>query len=151
MKSVLFLTLLLISFKSFSQDIEIPKKTWKIIVHTSLNKSDNFKSIGQFLIDNDCTIDKSNADFCTLATGAVPVKKSTIVNYYNIVCRDSAVVITGLLNTNISIELYGVKSESSLDKISFTGGAGSLYKKSFNAMNELAKKIPNNRIEYIAD
>ena len=149
MKALISMLFLLFALQSFSQ--EIPKKAWKIIVHTSMNKSDNYKAMGQFLIDNDCTIEKNNAEFGTYSTGAVPVKKSTVVNYYSIVCKDSVVVITGLMNANMSIELYGVKADSGTDKISFSGGAGSLYKKSFNAMNELAIKIPNKRIEYIAD
>ena len=151
MKNFILSTLILFSFQVFAQEVEIPKKAWKIIVHTSLNKADNYKSVGQFLIDNNCTIDKNNVDFGTLSTGPVPVKKSSIVNYYNIVCKDSAIVFSGLMNANMSFEMYGVKSESSLEKIENKGMMGSLYKKSFNAMNELAIKIPNTKIEYVIE
>ena len=67
-----------------------------------------------------------------------------------IAVRDSMIYVTGQTNADISITMYGVKSESEFEKISNKGARVSCMNIAFNHMNDFALKLGTN-VEYVSE
>ena len=137
-------TLIYVSVLGQNEIKEIPKGTTKIVVTTSHNQTDNFKQVLNFLLDNDFEIEKKDIELFTVRSGFKQLPKTG--NYYlNFRCKDGKIEITGKFNSDISIEIYGVKSESNLETIINKGMKGSIYYTSFLEMFKLSKLLGNDQ------
>ncbi len=139
MNKILILLFLFLSQNCFSQDI--PKKANTIIIHGL-----TYQTVIDTLLERNFTIDKRDTALKTLVTNPRTIKSMTIIVSARV--KDSSVIITGQVNFNIGITLGGVYTESSYDEIAYTGTMGSLYKKAFMILNNLALSF-NKPIEYL--
>lgn len=141
MKTFIVILLLVLSFSVNAQ--ECPKRTNKLIANTGLSKEDNFLKVGQTLIDNNFEIDVKDRDFYTIST------KQKMVNgtdgyALNFIIKDSIIILTGKIKSNIKITMYGVQSEGHWFRVENKGGLSNPFRQSFNEMYDLFKKISIN-------
>ena len=147
MKNLILLLIITCSIASFGQQ---PKKTWKIIVKNTLKADENFTLVGRTLIENDYFIDSKDKEFLTIKSGAREVGNVSGRYFLTIAVRDSMIYVTGQTNADISITMYGVKSESEFEKISNKGARVSCMNIAFNHMNDFALKLGTN-VEYVSE
>lgn len=143
MKStILFLLSLLLVNTTFAQPKikDIPKGTIKIIITTTQSPNENYTQVLNLLLDNDFEIEKRDFELFTIKTGLKPLPK-TGSYYLNLRCKDNTIQITGKFYSGISTEIYGVKSEDSVETIINKGMKGSIYKTAFIEMYKFTKKI----------
>jgi len=150
----LFFLIFFISQISLSQStsIENPsKKTWKILIKNNKSAEENFTLVGKTILENDFSIDKKDKEFLSIQTTPKSLEKLNATYYLNFAFKDSIIILTGMTKINISINLGGVTSESSYDKIINKGMSGSVNKESFNAMLKFAKLIPESQYEFVTN
>lgn len=132
-------------------EYEAPKKAWKIIVKNNLTADENFTLVGQTLADNDFVIDKKDKEFYTIKTVPKEVRKRrSDVYFLTFSIKNNSIAITGQFNTNISLNLGYIQSESSYSKITNKGMSDSSYKNSFNAMHSFAFLLGKD-LEYVTE
>jgi len=119
----------------------IPKGTYKIIINTGKNKSENFQLIGETLLSEDYQIDKANKDFFSITTVPKSHNKLNFSYVFNFIAKDTVIILTGTFKINASINLGSVTSEFSYDRIENKGQNGSPIKESFRTMIEFALKL----------
>lgn len=141
MKSIIIFELLLLLFTgSFAQ--EPPKNASKIIIIFNQPDSNALNNTLKVLTLQECVIDQVFYE-----TNIIKFTKSNDI--FSINCN--AVVITD--NTRVNkVMIYGnFHWDSPIigdGKIQNIGGKGSVYKKTFNYMNEIAKGFDNCSIKY---
>jgi len=162
MKSILTFVLILVSVSLFAQDDvygpaekksdgpQVPKKTWKILIKTSLSADENFTLVGRTLADNDLQIETKDKEFYTIKTAPQEVGKAMGRYFLNFSIRDKVIAVTGQANADISITVYGVKQETQFEKIINKGSRSSCMSLAFIKMNDFAQKLGND-VEYIVD
>ena len=171
MKNVILFLIVLCSFSAFAQkdkkpkydndgyvtdekegiDLQAPKKTWKIIVHNNLSADANFTLVGRTLIDNNYTIQIKDKEFYSIQTAPTDVSKKLPGSHFLIFSiKDSTIAVTGKFILNMSIGLYGAKTEPGYSKISNFGMKGSIAKESFLKMYSFGKLLGNN-LTYISE
>ena len=95
------------------------------------------------LLDNDFEIEKRDSELFTIKTGFKPLKRTG--NFYlNFRCKANSIEIKGYFNSGISVELYGVQSEDTLEEIVNRGMKGSVFKNAFIEMFNFSKLIGEN-------
>lgn len=122
---------------------EIPKKSDKIIVTSTLTAEQNFIKVKQQLADIGIDIATQDRDIFQIKTGDIATKWGGTL-YYVIFCKEGHIQITGNAKTGIKL---GLMDADPYSPIVFRGMKGSMTKESFMLMNEFAKKLGNN-IEY---
>ena len=76
-KPLIILSFIIFSLTTYSQDeIEIPKRTNKIILRTELNEKDNFKLILRILKENDFEIKQIDTTTYQIQTSQKKLEKS---------------------------------------------------------------------------
>jgi hypothetical protein len=143
MKKILItLSILIISFSSYSQDeVEIPKGTNKIILRTELNERDNVKLLLKILKDNDFEISKLDTTIFQIQTSQKKLEKSFSTYTLNFNVFNQLISVTGNKYTEIS--------PVTNDEIKNWGLKNSDPKLIFGKMNELCLKIVSqDKIEY---
>lgn len=149
MKKLIFVLLVVLNISAFGQ--EIPKRAWKIVIKNTLSADENFSLIGRTLADNDYIIESKDKEFGTIKTGIRSAPGNGSGRYFfTFSAREGAIAITGQTNSDISINLGGVRAESAFEKISNRGSKRSYMMKAFVLMNEFALKLGSNQ-EYITD
>ena len=155
-KTLIILSLIILSYTSYSQDeFEIPKGTNKIVLKTELNEKDNVKLLLRILKENDFDIQKIDTTTFQVQTSVKNLKRKSVktttytlnFNFY-----DKYISVTGRFSTNMSISLYGngvgVSSNGDSEIVN-KGMGGSPLKECFKEMNELCLKIVSqDKIEY---
>lgn len=126
----------------------IPKRTWKLVIHTNKSKEENYQLMGETLIEENYMIDKAIRDFYIIKTFPQGYKKLGTDYILNLVARDSAIVLTGLI---INSEADNVVSLPDYSKIENRGLNGSPLRESFNEMVRMASKMAGEgEIEYVS-
>lgn len=128
-----------------------PKKTWKILIKNSNSKEDNYKLIGQTLIDNDFSIEKKDVEYFTLETTPRTTEDSKSSYYLKFIAKDNLIVLTGMAKSLITMRISGVNIESEYSKIRNIGMRGSIAKDEFNSMLNFAKLFLNCEFEFIVE
>ena len=152
MKNLIIICFVCFSSISFGQSNLLedpPKKTWKIIIKNKKTVEENFRLIGEKLIDNDFSIEKKDKDFYTIQSSPKNLDKLNVSYYLNFVAKDNAIVLTGMSKMNITLNFGSVTSESSYDKIINKGMKGSPSKESFIVMFKFAKLFSESDLEFI--
>lgn len=150
-KLVLIICLSLFTFNLFSQQIERikpPKKAYKIILTTKMEKSANFINVIESLLDNDFIIKKKDKEYGTIKTEPEALNKLNGSYFINIRVKNNLIYLTGKCNMNFSIDYGNVESNFEWSKIINKGMKGSLLKESFKQMLEFALKIKYEKIEF---
>ncbi len=143
MKKILItLSILIISFSSYSQDeVEIPKGTNKIILRTELNERDNVKLLLRILKENDFEIKQIDTTTYQIQTSQKKLEKSFSTYTLNFNVFNQLISVTGNKYTEIS--------PITNDEIKNWGLKNSDPKLIFGKMNELCLKIVSqDKIEY---
>ena len=128
-----------------------PKKTWKILIKNSNSKEDNYKLIGQTLIDNDFSIEKKDAEYFTLETAPRATDGNKSSYYLKCIAKDNLIVLTGMGKSLITMRISGINIDSEYSKIRNIGMSGSIAKDEFNSMLNFAKLFINSEFEFIAE
>lgn len=147
MKNLILIFVLAFNLSAFA---EAPKKAWKIVIKNTLTADENFALVGRTLADNDYTIESKDKEFFTIKTGPREVGKISGRYFLSFSIRDKAIAVTGQTNCDVSISIYGAKSESSFEKISNRGARVSYMGYAFNHMNEFALKLGSD-VQYITE
>ncbi len=124
-----------------SSEAIIPKGTYKILIKTDLSKDANIQLIGSTLAANDYQIDRMNEGFGLIQTTPKPHGNMNASYTFNIVAMDGAIMLTGTYILNISIEIWGVRSDPGLSMIRNIGQRGSVNKSMFEMMYGFATKL----------
>ncbi len=154
MKRHLIILLFLTSIMAIGQvnDIEKPpKKTWKIVIKNSNTREDNYKLIGQTLIDNDFSIEKKDAEYFTFETAPKTTDDNTSSYYLKFIAKDNLIVLTGMAKSLITMKIGGINIDSEYAKIRNIGMRGSINKDQFNSMLNCAKFFLDSEFEFIAE
>lgn len=138
----LILLLLVLPFVGLSQ--EIPKKADIIVISNDKSASENFILVKQTLSDNGIEISSQDRDVFQIKGGPIAASKNAVTSFYLFKCKDNSIVMTGKFKSGIELNLGGTTATDELDVISNRGMSGSMYKRSFNSMNDFAKKLGNN-------
>lgn len=94
--------------KDKENEIQAPKKAWKIIIKNNLSTDDNFALVGRILIENDYTIDKKDKEFGTIETAKSKIFKNRAGSYLlNISVKNNVITLTGKWSADIELVLYG--------------------------------------------
>ena len=128
-----------------------PKKTWKILIKNSNSKEDNYKLIGQTLIDNDFSIEKRDIDYLTLETTPKATDDNTSSYYLKFVAKDNLIVLTGMGKSLLTMSIGGININNEYSKIRNIGMRGSVVKEQFNSMLNFAKLFIDSEFEFIAE
>lgn len=118
----------------------IPQKTDIITVINDLSATENMKTAILNFIDDGYTIQKRDSDFMYFSTDTRSMGSGAIA--LTIKCKDSAAVVSGVFSTGISIELYGVRAEDTMQKIEKRGQKKSAFWNAFIEMDRCARMIP---------
>ena len=143
MKKLLFIfSFTILSFTSYSQDeVEIPKRTNKIILRTELNERDNLKLILRVLKENDFEIKQIDTTTNQIQTSQKKLEKTFSTYTLNFNVFNQLISVTGNKYTEIS--------PITNDEIKNWGLKNSDPKLIFGKMNELCLKIVSqDKIEY---
>jgi hypothetical protein len=154
MKIHLIILLFLTSMLAIGQTTTIdkpPKKTWKILIKNSNSKEDNYKLIGQTLIDNDFSIEKRDIDYLTLETTPKATDDNTSSYYLKFVAKDNLIVLTGMGKSLLTMSIGGININNEYSKIRNIGMRGSVVKEQFNSMLNFAKLFIDSEFEFIAE
>lgn len=141
-KPLIILSFVIFSLTTYSQDeIEIPKRTNKIILRTELNEKDNFKLILRILKENDFQIKQIDTTTYQIQTSQKKLEKSFSTYTLNFNVFNQLISVTGNKYTEIS--------PITNDEIKNWGLKNSDPKLIFGKMNELCLKIVSqDKIEY---
>ena len=141
-KPLIILSFVIFSLTTYSQDeIEIPKRTNKIILRTELNEKDNFKLILRILKENDFQIKQIDTTTNQIQTSQKKLEKSFSTYTLNFNVFNQLISVTGNKYTEIS--------PITNDEIKNWGLKNSDPKLIFGKMNELCLKIVSqDKIEY---
>lgn len=127
----------------------IPKRTWKLVIHTNLSKEENYQLMGETLLEQDYMIEKTISEFHLIRTFPQGYKKLGLDYILNLVARDSVVVLTGLM---INSETDKVVSLPDYSRIENRGMNGSPLRESFHEMVRLARILADGgEIEYVSE
>jgi hypothetical protein len=154
MKKHLIILFFLTSMVAIGQTTTIdkpPKKTWKILIKNSNSKEDNYKLIGQTLIDNDFSIEKRDIDYLTLETTPKATDDNTSSYYLKFVAKDNLIVLTGMGKSLLTMSIGGININNEYSKIRNIGMRGSVVKEQFNSMLNFAKLFIDSEFEFIAE
>lgn len=154
MKIHLIILLFLTSMLAIGQTTTIdkpPKKTWKILIKNSNSKEDNYKLIGQTLIDNDFSIEKRDIDYLTLETTPKATDDNTSSYYLKFVAKNNLIVLTGMGKSLLTMSIGGININNEYSKIRNIGMRGSVVKEQFNSMLNFAKLFIDSEFEFIAE
>jgi hypothetical protein len=143
--TILLISILLFVSSIKSQEVlkDVPKNTNKIIIDTNQNQDENYKQALNILLDNDFEIGERDSDLFTIKTGLKPLPR-TGQYYLNLRCKDNQIIITGKFYSGITLEIYDVDIEDSIETIVNKGMKGSVYKNAFLEMFKAAKLFGNN-------
>jgi hypothetical protein len=141
-KPLIILSFIIFSLTTYSQDeIEIPKRTNKIILRTELNEKDNFKLILRILKENDFEIKQIDTTTYQIQTSQKKLEKSFSTYTLNFNVFNQLISVTGNKYTEIS--------PVTNDEIKNWGLKNSDPKLIFGKMNKLCLKIVSqDKIEY---
>ncbi|MES2417598.1 MAG: hypothetical protein V4541_05390 [Bacteroidota bacterium] len=137
MKKLLLMLIMYFPLISYSQ--EIPKRASNVIVKTQLSAKENFSFAIKTILGNDLIIDTKDAELGYIKTQQTNNKDG--IYFYNILCSDNQISISGMSKTGYTIKFGSVSSSDDFEKIENRGMNGSFFKKMFNNMNEFAKKF----------
>jgi hypothetical protein len=154
MKTHLIILLFLTSMLAIGQTTTIdkpPKKTWKILIKNSNSKEDNYKLIGQTLIDNDFSIEKRDIDYLTLETTPKATDDNTSSYYLKFVAKDNLIVLTGMGKSLLTMSIGVININNEYSKIRNIGMRGSVVKEQFNSMLNSAKLFLDSEFEFITE
>lgn len=139
------IVLCLYSYSCFSQT-EPTKGVTQIIIKDSLSASENYKSTINILLDYGFSIDIKDPEYGLIKTQIKPIKGSG--NFFlNIRNKDNEIIITGMVNAGMDINLGIVVAKDEYSQITYRGMKGSILMKAFEAMNVFAANIKG-EIEY---
>ncbi|KIA92901.1 hypothetical protein OA93_22770 [Flavobacterium sp. KMS] len=152
--STLLLSLFFVIQLTFAQSTLIqdpPKKTWKILVKNNKTAEENFKMIGQTLIENNYSIEKKDKEFLFIQTSPKNLQKLNASYFLNFTFKDNLIILSGMSKMNISINFGSITTESNYEKIINKGMRGSIMKESFNEMLQFATLLPKSEYDFITD
>ncbi|WP_281631226.1 hypothetical protein [Flavobacterium luteolum] len=149
--AIVFLFITQISFSQNNSIDNPPKKTWKILIKNDKSAEENFTLVGRTILENDFQIEKKDNDFLSIQTSPKNLEKLNAIYYLNFVIKDSLIILTGMSKLNISINLGGITSESSYEKIINRGMRGSVFKESFNEMLKFSTLFPKSEYEFVIE
>lgn len=139
MKNILLSFFILISINLFGQ--EIPKKANKIIVSNEKMAADNFVFVKQLLADKGIEIANQDKDINQIKSGNVVITKYGASGYFIFNCKDKSVIVTGMFKAGYEVSFGGVKGTDDYQTIEYRGMSGSLFRASFEKMNDFAKLL----------
>jgi len=139
MKRHIYFILLLIPIVGVCQ--EIPKKADRIIVANDKTASENFILVKQILADKGIEIANQDKDINQIKSGSISITKYGANGYFIFNCKDKNVLVTGMFKAGYEVSIGGVKGTDDFESIAFKGMNGSLYKASFEKMNDFAKLL----------
>lgn len=117
----------------------IPKHTKSIYVETGKTPEANFKLGINTLLDAGFDIDKIDKEYGIITTEYKPLPR---VGNYKLRLRVSdKIVVSGVLLSGISIEMYGVRSEDRPEEIEKINTQKGVYGIAFNEMYNISKKL----------
>lgn len=154
MKTKLIILLFLTSILTLEQNTEIikpPKKTWKILIKNSSSKEDNFRLVGQTLIDNDFSIEKKDAEYHTLESSPKSTNGNASSFYLKFVAKDNLIILTGMAKSLISMSIGNINIDNEYSKIKNIGMRGSVSKDEFDSMMNFAKLFPDSMLEFVTE
>lgn len=127
----------------------IPKKAWKLVIHTNKTQEENYQLMGETVLDENYLIEKAFKDFHTIRTFPQGKRKMDRDYILNLVAKDSTIVLTGLM-----INPFKVNEVSDLDyaKIENRGMNDAPLKSCFREMVRLAWIMAGDgEIEYVSE
>lgn len=107
----------------------------------------NYNTIKSILFRNGYTF--ANNDTTYLTTSSKEMKKVSIAIKLMIERTDSCTYIKGLIKPTLSIQIYGVKTESDFEDLTFRGAKSSPIRNAWNEMNRIANII-SSQIIYLS-
>lgn len=138
----LFIFILIFPLGLFAQDI--PKGVTKIIITNNLSAEENFDYAIKTLLDNDYFFEQSDKAIGYIKTQEKGIKPSGYITL-NVRTIENQIQISG--NTKLGAEV-NLGLATILDKnepIRNAGMKGSVLRKSFEAMNEIATKFEGSK------
>lgn len=114
----------------------------KIVIVNEADAQTNFKNTITILLEHGYSIESKDEEYHTIKTQPINIKKSIITCFFNILAKDSCIVVTGMFNSNISLNLGGANATNSYFEIVNKSLPGSDYRKSFNEMVTVSGKFP---------
>lgn len=112
----------------------------KLILVTGKTKAENYKFCNEILSGIDVAT-QSDESTLVIKTDMLNTKKKGYSYYLTFFCKDSTINVTGKFNASISVEMYGVRSESNFESILNKGMKGSPYEIAFSEMLSIAQKF----------
>jgi len=135
------ITILFISLGiGFVHAQEIPKRASQIFIHNNKTQGENFIYVSKHLVSENIEIEKRDQSLGTITTAVYsPSKTNPIMLMF--FCQDSVIRITGNFKLGMDINIGGVVAKDNLSKIENRGMKGSPFKKTFEAINNVAKSL----------
>jgi hypothetical protein len=134
----LFIFILIFPLGLFAQDI--PKGVTKIIVTNNLSAEENFDYAIKTLLDNDYFFEQSDKAIGYIKTQEKAIKPSGSI-ILNIRVEKNKITISGTNKSGLDLRVGGVTVNDNAEPIRNAGMKGSIVKKAFEAMNEIASKF----------
>lgn len=151
MKNILLICLVFIISEAQSQSIEdAPKKTSKIIIKNNLTADDNYKIIGQTLLDNGYSIGLKDKEFYVMESGWAEVKNigaSYLILSFRI--KDGTIELSGYLFCSMNGLNPSGRPKDIGEIINNRGMKRSPLLLSFQQMFDFALLLPHNSFSYI--
>lgn len=122
----------------FAQDI--PKGATKIIINNELSAKDNFDNAVKILLENDFFFEQRDSSIGYVKTQEKKMKPSGYF-YLNIRAMDKKIQISGFNKLGMDLGFGSVTIKDDPDPIKNIGMKGSIQRKSFEAMLEIANKF----------
>lgn len=139
MKKLIFLMMLPMIVFGQPKWNELPKGATKVITTVTESQEEALKKISLVLLDNSYTIEKTDKELMYLTTDWREIK------YWNFQftfrCKEDSVIITGMINPNISINMSGVEVEIHPFPVEKKMGSTSANGYGFMEMDRLARLI----------
>lgn len=154
MKKILTIVFAIIATSALAQktDTVLFKGATKIIANNSLSASENYKAVGQALVDNGYTIEKKDSEFGQIISGTFKprFKKETPggLSAMSFVIKDNQITLTGKYNPNNNIRIVSwMDNPSTFRQVVYSKNALA-HAFTFYMMQDFVKKIPHDKITY---
>ncbi len=102
----------------------------------------NYIMIKSILFKNGFSLTNSDTSFLT--TSSKEMEHVSVAIKLMVERNDSSVFIKGLIKPTLSIQIYGVKTESDFENLTFGGAKSSPLRKAWNEMERIAMLISPN-------
>lgn len=137
-----FLLLAFITSTAQNRKPEPFKGANKIVVVNTSDAQTNFKTAITALLEHGYSIERKDDEYFTIKTQPRTIPKSIITCFFNLYIKDSTIIISGMYDSNMGMNVGLFSSRTSFQDIVNKGMYDSDYKKAFAAMRKLSALFP---------